>query len=60
MTAFHESRIERLTLPPRSLAPSPSLPQAAGAGDDVIRLSVGLESVDDIIADLDRALTSVA
>lgn len=28
----------------------------AGAGDDVIRLSIGLESVDDIIADLDRAL----
>lgn len=29
---------------------------AAGAGDDVLRLSVGLESVDDIIADLDQAL----
>ena len=29
---------------------------AAGAGDDVIRLSIGLESVEDIIADLDRAL----
>ncbi len=28
----------------------------AGAGDDVIRLSVGLESVDDLIADLDRSL----
>jgi cystathionine gamma-synthase len=25
--------------------------------DDLIRLSVGLESVDDLIADLDRALT---
>ncbi|MFD2262425.1 O-acetylhomoserine aminocarboxypropyltransferase [Lacibacterium aquatile] len=28
----------------------------AGAGDDVLRLSVGLESIDDIIADLDQAL----
>ncbi len=29
---------------------------AAGAGDDVIRLSVGLETAEDIIADLERAL----
>jgi O-acetylhomoserine (thiol)-lyase len=29
---------------------------AAGAGPDVVRLSVGLESVDDLIADLDQAL----
>ncbi len=28
----------------------------AGAGPDVVRLSVGIESVDDIIADLDQAL----
>ncbi|MEQ8398637.1 O-acetylhomoserine aminocarboxypropyltransferase [Thalassobaculum sp.] len=28
----------------------------AGAGDDVIRLSIGLESAEDIMADLDRAL----
>jgi O-acetylhomoserine (thiol)-lyase len=28
----------------------------AGAGPDVIRLSIGLESVADIIADLDQAL----
>jgi O-acetylhomoserine (thiol)-lyase len=33
---------------------------AAGAGPDVIRLSVGIESVDDIIADLDQALTAAA
>lgn len=33
--------------------------QAAGAGDDVVRLSIGLESVDDIIADLDQALAKV-
>ena len=29
---------------------------AAGAGDDVVRLSIGIETVDDIIADLDQAL----
>lgn len=29
----------------------------AGAGNDVIRLSVGLESVEDLIADLDQALS---
>jgi O-acetylhomoserine (thiol)-lyase len=29
---------------------------AAGAGDDVIRLSIGLETADDIIRDLDEAL----
>ncbi|HYM31917.1 MAG TPA: O-acetylhomoserine aminocarboxypropyltransferase [Candidatus Cybelea sp.] len=29
---------------------------AAGAGPDVVRLSVGIESVDDIIRDLDQAL----
>ena len=28
----------------------------AGAGDDVLRLSIGLESIDDIIADLKQAL----
>lgn len=30
--------------------------EAAGAGPDVVRLSIGLESADDLIADLDRAL----
>jgi O-acetylhomoserine (thiol)-lyase len=34
--------------------------RAAGAGPEVIRLSVGIESVGDIIADLDRALTLAA
>jgi O-acetylhomoserine (thiol)-lyase len=28
----------------------------AGAGPDVVRLSVGLEDVEDIIADLDQAI----
>lgn len=31
---------------------------AAGAGPDVIRISVGLESVEDLIADLDQALAA--
>jgi len=33
--------------------------ERAGAGADVVRLSVGLEDVDDIIADLDQALAAV-
>ncbi len=33
---------------------------AAGAGPDVVRLSIGLESLDDILADLDQALTRAA
>ena len=32
--------------------------EAAGAGNDVIRLSIGLETVDDLIADLDQALAA--
>ncbi len=32
---------------------------AAGAGPDVVRLSVGIESLEDIIADLDQALAKV-
>ncbi|MFT6558320.1 O-acetylhomoserine aminocarboxypropyltransferase [Sneathiella sp.] len=31
--------------------------EAAGAGPDVIRLSIGIENVDDIIADLEQALS---
>ncbi len=31
---------------------------AAGAGDDVIRLSIGLESADDLIRDLDQAMSA--
>jgi O-acetylhomoserine (thiol)-lyase len=33
--------------------------ERAGAGADVVRLSVGLENVDDIIADLDQALAAI-
>ncbi len=32
---------------------------AAGAGDDVVRLSVGLEDAEDMIADLDQALAKI-
>jgi len=32
----------------------------AGAGDDVVRLSIGIENVEDIIADLDQALSETA
>ncbi len=34
--------------------------EAAGAGPDVVRLSIGLETASDIIADLDQALATVA
>jgi O-acetylhomoserine (thiol)-lyase len=33
--------------------------KAAGAGDDVVRLSIGLEDSDDIIGDLEQALTAL-
>lgn len=33
---------------------------AAGAGPDVVRLSIGIENVADIIADLDQALAKIA
>jgi len=36
---------------------SPEQQVAAGAGPEVVRLSVGIESADDLIADLDQALT---
>lgn len=36
---------------------TPEQRDLAGAGDDVIRLSIGIEDKDDIIADLDQALS---
>lgn len=36
---------------------SPAIRQRLGIGDNLLRLSVGIEDVDDIIADLDQALT---
>jgi len=35
---------------------TPEQQAAAGAGPDVVRLSIGIETADDIIADLDQAL----
>ena len=35
---------------------TPEQREAAGAGDDVVRLSIGIEDADDLIADLDQAL----
>ncbi|WP_114393696.1 O-acetylhomoserine aminocarboxypropyltransferase [Oleisolibacter albus] len=49
---IHPASTTHSQLTPEGLA-------AAGASPDVIRLSVGLESIGDIIADLDRALGSV-
>ena len=37
---------------------TPEQRKAAGAGDDVVRLSVGLEESADLIADLDQALSA--
>ena len=39
----------------RQLTPEQQI--AAGAGPDIVRLSVGIEDADDLIADLDQALT---
>lgn len=39
---------------------TPEQRQAAGAGDDVVRLSIGIEDADDLIADLDQALGKAA
>ncbi|MFP6746627.1 MAG: O-acetylhomoserine aminocarboxypropyltransferase [Alphaproteobacteria bacterium] len=38
---------------------TPEQRQASGAGDDVIRLSIGIETAADIIADLDQALARI-
>jgi O-acetylhomoserine (thiol)-lyase len=37
---------------------SPAELQAAGVGEDMIRLSIGLEHIDDILADLEQALNA--
>ncbi len=39
---------------------TPEQQRAAGAGPEVIRLSIGIETVEDIIADLDQALRAAA
>ncbi len=37
---------------------TPEQREAAGAGDNVIRLSIGIEDVDDLIKDIDKALNA--
>jgi O-acetylhomoserine (thiol)-lyase len=39
---------------------TPEQQSAAGAGANVVRVSVGIENVEDLIADLDQALTAAA
>ena len=39
---------------------TPEQQKAAGASPDVVRISIGIEDVDDIIADLDQALTKAS
>src|SRR3546814_12225076 len=54
--------VRSLILPPASTTHSQlNAAQLAppGAGPDVLRLAIGLETVDDIIADIARALTAV-
>jgi O-acetylhomoserine (thiol)-lyase len=42
----------------RQLSPEQQI--AAGAGPDVVRISIGIEDADDLIADLDQALAKAA
>ena len=39
---------------------TPEQQEAAGAGPNVVRVSIGIEDADDLIADLDRALSAAA
>ncbi|CUH37372.1 Methionine gamma-lyase [Jannaschia seosinensis] len=39
---------------------SPAQQEAAGAGADMVRVSIGIEDADDLIADLDQALAKAA
>jgi O-acetylhomoserine (thiol)-lyase len=39
---------------------TPEQQEAAGAGPSVVRLSIGIEDADDLIADLDQALTNAS
>jgi len=55
--------VRSLVIHPASTTHSQLTPEqraAAGAGDDVVRLSVGIEEKADIIADLEKALAAVA
>ena len=37
---------------------TPEQRSSAGAGDDIVRLSIGLETVEDLVRDLDQALST--
>ena len=50
---IHPASTTHRQLPPESQ-------EAAGAGPDVVRLSVGIEDADDIIADLEQGLAKAA
>ncbi len=39
---------------------TPEQRAAAGAGDDVMRISVGIETIDDLLADMGQALETAA
>jgi cystathionine gamma-lyase len=54
--------VESLIEHPRSMTHSsvpPRVLDQMGIGEDVIRVSVGIEHIDDLVADLDRALLEV-
>jgi O-acetylhomoserine (thiol)-lyase len=53
-----ERALRVLEDPNRTFLTSPFV--AGGIGDDLIRLSVGLEEIDDILWDLDRGLRASA
>lgn len=50
--ATHPASTTHRQLSPQELA-------AAGVPEDAVRLSIGIEHIDDLIADLDRALAAV-
>jgi cystathionine gamma-lyase len=52
-----ESLIEHPALMTHASIPK-DIRESRGLGDDLIRLSVGIEHIDDLVADLDKALAS--
>lgn len=55
--------IESLVAHPATMthaAMDPEARRTAGIGDDLLRLSIGLEAVDDLLADLDQALSAAS
>ena len=54
--------VESLVAHPASMTHASMTPEArrrAGITDSVIRLSIGIEDPDDLVADLDRALSTL-